>query len=130
MSSKQKKILYVEDEDKIRSVLIEYFETIGYSVVPAEEGNEALIHFLAAKSQPETPQFDIIITDINMPNGMGGIEFIKEVHKTDRDIPIIAISGYLKNSEYIQELPKDITYYSKPVSLKELTEKIKELSAA
>lgn len=123
----QKKILYVEDEENIRTVVKEFFQTIGYDIVSAEEGNEALKYFLENKNdKTASSKFALVITDINMPNGMGGIELIKEIHKTDQAIPIIAISGYLKNSDYIKDLPSDVSYYQKPVSLKELNKKIQE----
>jgi len=121
------KILYVEDEESIRGVVKEFFQTIGYDVTSAEEGNEALKYFNQNKDDSLASKFALVITDINMPNGMGGIELIKEIHKSDQKIPIIAISGYLKNSDYIKDLPSDVSYFQKPVRLKELAQKIKEI---
>lgn len=121
------KILYVEDEEAIRGVVKEFFQTIGYDVTSAEEGHEALKYFLQNKGDSLASKYALVITDINMPNGMGGIELIKEIHKSDQNIPIIAISGYLKNSDYIKDLPSDVSYFQKPVRLKELAQKIKEI---
>ena len=115
-----KKILYVEDEESIRMALDEYFTILGYSVVTAEEGNQAL-------NLMKSEKFDLIITDINMPNGMGGIELINKIAEIDKNIPIVAISGYLRNSEQLDALPKETTYFSKPVTMRILCSKIKEI---
>ena len=124
--SKPISILYVEDEPAIRDVMVECLTTMGYHVTPAEEGHSALEHFKRAKLDPANTQFSLIITDINMP-GMDGIKLIKEIHQLDQEIPIFAISGYLKNSEYVKELPQGIIYYSKPVRVKDLSAKIQEV---
>jgi CheY-like chemotaxis protein len=81
-----KKILIVDDEDYIRSLLIEVLSDAGYEVLAAAEGKEAL-------GILEQHQVDLIITDIIMPD-MEGIEFINKVKRQKKlSAKIIAISG-------------------------------------
>ena len=108
-----KKILYVDDEESIRNLMNEYLFMFGFEVTIAVEGNDAL-------DKVSKNQFDLIITDINMPNGMGGIEFINNLYKLQSKVPIFAVSGHIKNSEYVKDLPTEITFLEKPFSLETL----------
>ncbi len=108
-----KKILYVEDDESVRELMKLMLSS--YDAKFAEEGNEAL-QYLDANS------FDLIITDINMPNGMGGIELIKKCNERKIQTPIVVVSGYLNNEETVKSLNTftNITYLEKPVEFKEL----------
>ena len=114
------KILLVEDDNNIREMVSEYLEIVGYQVKSACEGHEALKYL-----SEET--FDVLITDINMPNGMGGIELINSVFESKNTIPIIAMSGHNKNSEYVKGLRADVTFKEKPVQMSQLIETIKQV---
>ena len=113
-----KRILCVDDEPGIRDIMKDYFTALKFSIDVAEEGNEALLRM-------ENESYDLMITDINMPNGMGGIELIQKVSEKNPLIHIIAISGYLKNSEHLNKLPKETIYFEKPVKIKMLSEMVK-----
>ena len=88
-----KKILLVDDEESIQLLYKEEFEDEGYSVVPALNGDEALIKF-----RDEVP--DLVILDIQMP-GMNGIEVLRQMKMIDATIPVILSSAY---HEYKQDL--------------------------
>ena len=82
-----KNILVVEDSKAIRSMIrMSLEETGGYFVVEAGNGFEAL------KTLP-TRRFDLVITDINMPdiNGLELIGFVKS-NPAYRDIPLMIVS--------------------------------------
>ena len=82
-----KNVLVVEDSKAIRSMIrISLEETGGFFAVEAGNGFEAL------KTLP-TRRFDLIITDINMPdiNGLELIGYVKS-NPTYRDIPLIIVS--------------------------------------
>ena len=82
-----KNILIVEDSKAIRSMIrVSLEEEVGYFVVEAGNGFEAL------KALP-TRSFDLIITDINMPdiNGLELIGYVKS-NPTYRGIPLIIVS--------------------------------------
>ncbi len=79
------RILVVDDEAGIRDWLAELLEAGGHQVVTARDGLEA--KRLAAR-QP----FDLMITDISMPNEEG-LGIIRALRKTHPELKIIAISG-------------------------------------
>lgn len=115
-----KQILYVDDDQQIRQLMQMYLKTCGYQVIVAEEGAEAL-------KLMESSTVDLLITDINMPNGMGGIDLVKNVKQSKNELPIIVVSGYMKNDELVSEFGNKVCYFEKPVNLQQLTEKINSL---
>jgi YesN/AraC family two-component response regulator len=92
--AKHLKVLVVEDDNFIRNELKEIFSYFYRDVKVAEDGLEGIKLFRKEK-------FDIIITDLEMPN-MNGIEFAKEVKLLNNDQVIIVLSGYL--DDYVIEL--------------------------
>jgi two-component system, response regulator, stage 0 sporulation protein F len=88
-----KKILLVDDEESIQLLYQEEFEEEGYRVIPALNGEEALM-----KYKGDTP--DIVILDIQMP-GMNGIEVLRQMKMIDSTIPVILSSAY---PEFKQDL--------------------------
>lgn len=79
------RILVIDDDDQVRSMLRTTLEVAGYEVEVAADGNAGTQTF--HESRP-----DLVITDIVMPE-KEGLETIQELRKFSRDIPIIAISG-------------------------------------
>jgi len=81
-----KKILVVDDSEIVRNLHSFIFKSMGYEVVNAANGYEAL-------EKLYQDEFDLIATDVNMPK-MDGILLVKEVRKEDKykNIPIIMIS--------------------------------------
>jgi len=79
------KILLVDDEDMVRSVIRTMLETFGYVVVEAANGQQGLERFAAEKP-------DLVFTDLQMPqlDGLGFISCLKEISP---ETPIIVISG-------------------------------------
>jgi two-component system chemotaxis response regulator CheY len=77
-------ILAVDDSEPMRKMVELVLKSGGHQVTLANDGVEALQKFQAGK-------FDLIVTDINMPN-MNGIELIKAVRAQHSDIPIVALT--------------------------------------
>jgi len=84
----KERILFVDDEQVIVELTKKMLNDLGYHVVVRTSSLEALELF---KNKPE--DFDVVITDINMPN-MCGDELAKEILKIRPDIPIILCTGY------------------------------------
>lgn len=82
------RVLLVEDEDALLRVMSEMVAGLGYDVTPAPSGRAAL----ALLDQGE--RFDVILTDIVMPGGIGGFELARQARDRMADIPIIYMSGY------------------------------------
>ncbi len=95
----EKKVLVVEDDEDTGDLLKTIVEIEGYHVTTAEDGRDAL-----ERLQESTTPFDLIITGIAMP-GMSGDEMIHIIRKTDKDIPILVISGgrYERGCELVKE---------------------------
>jgi PAS domain S-box-containing protein len=89
------KILVMDDEEMIRDFAKEMLENLGYDVVLAKEGEEAVTLFQAAKNNG-TP-FAAVFMDITVPGGMGGKEAIKEMLAIDPNVKGIVSSGYAKD---------------------------------
>ena len=118
------KILFIDDEEAVRSIFKDGLERCGYSVEVASNGQDGL------KSFRENPS-DLIITDIFMPE-QDGHAFIYEILKEFPDVKIFAITG---NKSFDPEMELDIAQtlgavktFAKPVKISRLLAAIKELS--
>ena len=81
------KILIVDDDPEVRSIVAEFLEDLGYDILQARGGIQAL------ELQERTPDLSMIVTDIRMPD-MSGIELANIVTQRRRDLKVILISGY------------------------------------
>lgn len=111
------KILVVEDQDQISSILAKYLTSEGYDYSIAKNGFEALEIFGGQ-------EFNLILLDIMMP-GINGFEVLKEIRKIS-DIPVIMLTA--KQDEIDRLKGFDIgadDYVVKPFSVKELMKRIK-----
>lgn len=119
-------ILLVEDEDMVRAVAERALTRQGYKVVTASEGEEAL--GLLAEQADKEPQFDLIVSDVVMPN-MDGPTMAKHVRKNYPDLPILFMSGYAE-----EQLRKSIdldkvNFLPKPFSVAQIAEAVGETLA-
>jgi two-component system response regulator RegX3 len=106
-------ILVVEDEEAIRSGLIDVFVFHGYEVDSATTGPEGLEKALTGK-------FDLILLDIMLP-GMDGYQICNEIRNQDRDQPIIMLTAKTSDEEIIQGLKLGADdYVAKPFSIQQL----------
>lgn len=111
-----KKLLVVDDEDKIREVIKEYADFSGYEVTEAADGMSAI-------GLCKLNDYDLIIMDVMMPK-LDGFSSVKEIKKI-KDIPVIMLSA--RGEEYDKlfgfELGID-DYVVKPFSPKELMARV------
>lgn len=91
------RILIMDDEEYIREIESRRLQRLGYQVIIAEEGDRALDLF---KQAIETGMnFDLVILDLTIPGGKGGIEVLAEIRKLDTSVPVILSSGYNEGPE-------------------------------
>lgn len=114
-------ILVVDDEPSYRKAMKRLLNTDGHNVTLAEDGIDGL-RILQKK------EFDMVLTDINMPN-MNGWEFLEKLNSLYPDLPVAIITGYL---EYMDSTKYKIDISTrkilrKPIKLKDIRELIKEL---
>ena len=88
LSTGSERILFVDDEQPIREMSKKLLESLGYRVEVRSNGIEALEFF---KVNPES--FDLIITDMTMPN-MTGAQLAEQLMSVRSDIPIILCTGF------------------------------------
>ena len=119
-STKGLKLLYVEDNIDARESTHIMLEDFFNNIEVALDGVDGLEKF-------KNSEFDIIITDINMPN-MNGMDMIKSIRAIDLNIPIILLSAYSQR-EYEKEMEElNINgFLLKPVLLEQF---VKQLSFA
>ena len=80
------RILLVDDNDLVRDVIREQLETIGFMVVTAANGTEAIAAY-------EAEGVDLLLTDFVMP-GIDGVTLITRLRGFEPDLPAILMTGY------------------------------------
>jgi two-component system response regulator RegX3 len=107
------RLLIVEDEEAIRTGLIDLFVFHGYEVDFAVEGNEGLKKGLSG-------QYDLLLLDVMLP-GMDGFEICNRVRSQDRNQPIIMLTAKTSDEDIIQGLTLGADdYVAKPFSVAQL----------
>lgn len=110
---KKIKILIVEDEEAIRSGLMDLFVYHGYEVDYADDGRVGLEKGLSGT-------FDLILLDVMLP-GINGYEICEQIRQQDRDQPIIMLTAKSSDEEIIQGLTLGADdYVAKPFSVAQL----------
>jgi signal transduction histidine kinase len=105
-----KRILLVDDEKDIRDVLRLPLADLGYEVLEAENGEDALHVFQDARPP-------IILTDIKMP-GMDGIELLEKVKRENPEAEVIMITGHGDMDLAVKSLKFDATdFITKPINV-------------
>ena len=122
MIKEEKTVLIVEDEKAVRNFIINGLSSIGYKILAARDGSEAL---KISRNFEDT--IHLMLTDVIMP-GMSGKELNDIILQEHPDIKVLFMSGYAENiitSHGIVE--KGINFIAKPFTIKELILKIKEI---
>jgi PAS domain S-box-containing protein len=85
-------IIVMDDEEVIRDTVGSMLKSLGYSVISAPNGAEAI---LAWQREIEAEnKIEAMILDLTVPGGMGGKEAVVEIRKIDRQVPVFVASGY------------------------------------
>lgn len=90
----KRKILVVDDEKDVLEAVRDILEIEGYSVITAEDGKAGTE--LLRELLPE-----LILTDVVMQD-MEGIEFMKAVHRQNKEIPIVVMSGHPVGTKFFK----------------------------
>ncbi|UTW64468.1 response regulator transcription factor [bacterium SCSIO 12741] len=111
------KLLLVEDEPNLGSVLSNYLKLSGYEVVWAKNGQEGLKHF-----DPEL--VDLCLLDVMMPE-MDGFTLAREIRKTSPDVPVLFITAKSMKEDILEgyQIGAD-DYITKPFDTEVLLAKI------
>jgi two-component system cell cycle sensor histidine kinase/response regulator CckA len=117
-------ILLVEDEAPVRMFASRALRNKGYTVLEADCG-EAAIELM----QQEGGKVELIISDVIMP-GIDGPSMVKEVWKQFPHLQVIFISGYAEDAlGKMEDSENEFFFLPKPFTLKQLAEKVKEVTS-
>jgi two-component system, OmpR family, KDP operon response regulator KdpE len=118
MTSKSASVLIVDDERAIRESLRTVLAGLGFGVVEAARGEEALALVNAAL-------FDIVLLDINMP-GIDGVEVCRKIRRRYPRLPIIMLTVQSCEENKVEALDAGADdYITKPFQLRELVARLR-----
>lgn len=109
----KKKVLIVDDQNGIRVLLTEVFNSEGYKTYQASNGMLALE--IVKKDKP-----DLVLLDMKIP-GMDGLEILKRIKKIDPDVKVIMMTAY-GELDMIKEATESgaLMHFTKPFDIDEL----------
>jgi len=111
-------ILVVDDERSMREMLEIFLGREGYEVAGHSSASDAL------EALDKDPDFDLIITDINMP-GLTGLDLLKSVGQLGKDIPVIMITAYGSPDSAVEAMKLGaVDYITKPFRIEEVKARI------
>lgn len=117
-SNRPGRILVVDDDTNVRTVVSRMLQLEGYDVVLAVSGEDAV-----ATMAREGDRIDLILTDIVMP-GMGGVELIRQLERSHPEVPAVSMSGYPRDA--YEELPNSTKLFlQKPVTPEALLDAVR-----
>ena len=118
MIQTQGTVLIVDDERSIRVSLRTILSNIGFEIIEAARGEEAL-------SLVRTAPFDVVLLDINMP-GMGGVEVCRQIRQGFARLPIVMLTVQGSEDRKVEALDAGADdYITKPFQLRELIARLK-----
>ncbi len=115
-------ILLIDDEEVILEVGVNMLETLGYQVIAASSGEEALAIF-----KEKRHEIALILLDMIMP-GMGGGEVFDTIRSVDPEAKVLLSSGYSANGKAREILDRGCNgFIQKPFDIKQLSRKVREI---
>jgi CheY-like chemotaxis protein len=114
-------ILLVEDDELLMMSFADMLRDMGHEVFEASSAR------LALGIIEQTPEIDVLITDIQMPD-MNGQELVKLVRQLVPDLPVIYSSGYRADKVTDLEADRMTRFLEKPFGPVELTETFRSFS--
>ncbi|HEU6449762.1 MAG TPA: response regulator [Verrucomicrobiae bacterium] len=117
------KILLVEDDDDVRNFIRTVLEGEGHQIKEAASGLDALKIWKDDKSR-----FNLLLTDIVMPNGVNGKQLAERIHMEQPDLKVIFMSGY--NPDIAGKIQPEGCFLQKPCSIETLVATVESCLAS
>jgi PAS domain S-box-containing protein len=115
-------ILVVEDDPFVRSHAVRCLESLGYKVLTATDGRDALARL------HQIPEIHLLFSDVVMPGGMSGWELAEQARKHRPDIRILMTSGYpVETLTARNRHDPTLALLNKPYRKAELGQRIREI---
>jgi len=113
------RILVVEDNEDLLETTSAMLTTLGYQVIFARNGDDA---FAILKSDQE---FELLFSDLVMPNGMNGVELARKARLLNKDISVLLTSGYSGEVLERHQAAEEFPIIDKPYRLADLAQRLR-----
>ena len=118
----QETVLFVDDEQTIIEVMQDILEALGYRVLTANSGEEAVTIYNSMKGK-----IDLVILDVIMP-GMGGMETFEAIKAINPDVKVILSSGYSVNHVAKEIMERGCrAFIQKPFNIETISKKVRDV---
>ena len=115
-------ILLVEDDERVRRITEGMLHKLGYRVLVARDGEEAIEVF-----KEKAGEIDLCLMDLVMPK-KGGMETFDELRRMREDVRVVFMTGYAENSIHADFILKEgLGLLSKPFTVEVLAKKLREI---
>jgi CheY-like chemotaxis protein len=115
-------VLFVDDEESIRSLGEEVLRQFGYTVIAAPGGREAL------KTLESRRHIDLLISDVGLPNGMNGRQLADAMRVSRPDLKVLFITGFAESAAVGNGLlAPGMEVMTKPFSMVSFADKVKAM---
>ncbi|MAJ47516.1 MAG: hypothetical protein CBC35_09665 [Planctomycetes bacterium TMED75] len=119
-------VLVMDDDDSVRGVMGSMLEVLGHRFIGSRHGEECLsIYRHSLEPDSEIPPIDVVIVDLVVAGGRGGLWTIKKLAELDASLPVLVSTGYSKDP-IIEEFEKHgfCGALQKPYSVDQLQQQI------
>ncbi|MGO9201708.1 MAG: response regulator [Limisphaerales bacterium] len=121
-SAGQETILLVEDEAPVRCLTRDYLQRLGYRVVEAASGAEALLLW-----ERQAGAIDLLLTDMVMPDGISGRDLACRLRASQPDLAVLCISGYTATEGgSFEDIVEGAGFLHKPFSLQAFSRAVRD----
>lgn len=110
------RVLLVEDEKNLRELIAEALADSGHDPTVAENGVQAL-------RQLEDGEYDVVISDISMPDGVSGFDVAEYIRAHNISCQVILVSGHARAQ--LPAMPEHATFLPKPYRIHQLLELVR-----
>lgn len=112
------RILMVEDNEEVLEVTSAMLTSLGYRITCARNGLEAIQIFESGE------EFELLLSDIVMPNGVSGVELAREAKRRNKNIKVLLMSGYAGNVLERYRAVNEFPIIDKPFRLADLARRL------
>lgn len=116
-----KTIVVVEDDDLLRSLMVDAIEELGYGAADFCSADDALLFILRSECE-----IALVLTDLTLPGQLDGRELADMLHQRHPALPVIITTGYLDADKHLGTW---VTFLPKPWTIEHLLGTITRLCA-
>ena len=115
------KVLVIEDEEGLRTIMKDYLEMLGFTVIGVSDGELGIQKFA------ENPDIKIVFVDYGLPKIMGD-EVIKQISQISKDVKFVLVTGFVDIGDEVKSsLPEGVKFLRKPYTLAQIKDIIGEV---